>query len=102
MSFETIDPDERKAYGFDFSSYMDEGDSISGAATWGVIVVDGTHATPEDILDGDETVVAGIASQFIANALDGVTYLLTCRVTTANGSVLERSEQLVCETTGDD
>lgn len=93
--FEPIDPNERKAYGFDFSAYLDSGDTVSTVA-WSVTVLVGTDASPSGILDGGATIVGAVASQFIADAIEGVTYILTARATTANGSLLELSGVLRC------
>lgn len=77
------DPDARLDYAIDWSQWLEDGDAIT-AATW-QLSTGITQATPEPSIDGGKTVI------WLSGGTDGVSYPITCRVTTTQGRVDERT-----------
>ena len=73
---------------FDFTSRLASGETIStqsvAAATW-----IGTDASPSSILSGSASASGAVVSQKVTAGTLGVTYTLTCTITTSAGQTLQ-------------
>lgn len=75
-------------YTFDFSSLLGVGVTISTqvvtAATYA-----GTDASPSSIISGSATASGAIVTQVLTAGTTGVTYQLTCQITTSDSQTLQ-------------
>ena len=98
MPYRLVDPNERPDFVCDWNTFLaDTGsppDTISDSQ-WLVTPQSGSPQRPDM---GDATNVAGITSTYIYNMDEGQTYLVTNRITTAQGRVQDRSFTLLCRT----
>lgn len=78
---------ETKLYYFDFSSQIDSGVTLS-TATVTAATFSGTDASPSSIISGSATISSAVVSQKITAGTLGVSYELTCTVTTSDGQTL--------------
>lgn len=72
---------------FDFTSRLAAAETISTAAVTAV-VYSGTDASPSSIVSGSATISGQKVTQKIAAGTLGVTYLLTCTITTSTSQTL--------------
>lgn len=79
------DPSDVLDYGFDYSSWMDTGDSIS-TSTW--TVPDGITKTSQSN-DDDHTTI------WVSGGTAGTKYRITNKIVTDEGRTLERSFDIV-------
>jgi len=78
---------ETKTYQFDFTSQIAVGETISTQAVTAA-VYSGTDASPSAIISGSATASGAVVSQKITAGTVGVTYLLTCTITTSGSQTL--------------
>ncbi len=78
---------ERKTYTFDFTSQLAAGETISTAVTTAA-TYSGTDASPSSIINGSATISGQKVTQSVQDGTLGVTYLLTCTITTSAGQTL--------------
>ena len=92
MTFRLIDPDEKLDFSVDFSSWLDDGVTISGVPTWSI---DPTGPTL-----GDQVDTTTKSTIFVSGATLGVVYVLSCKAVTnaSTAQTSERSITLRCET----
>lgn len=72
---------------FDFTSRLAASETISTAVTTAA-VYSGTDASPSSIISGSATISGQKVTQKIVAGTLGVTYLLTCTITTSLGQTL--------------
>lgn len=72
---------------FDFTSQLASGETISTQAVTAV-VYSGTDASPSSLISGSATASGAIVSQKVTAGTVGVTYLLTCTITTSASQTL--------------
>lgn len=84
MSRYEKDPDAKLDYALDWSAWLPEGDSIT-VAQW--TVPDGLDQS-DDTIDGTKTTV------WLSGGQLGERHVVTCRVTTAQGRIDDRSISL--------
>lgn len=75
-------------YTFPFASLLGQGVTISTAAVTAA-VYSGTDASPSSIVSGSATISGTNVAQKITAGTEGVTYLLTCSITTSDGQTLQ-------------
>lgn len=75
------DPNARLDYAWDWTDWLEEGDSISEA----VVLTSGTLAADPPLLEAARVTV------FLSGGKVGVTETATCRVTTAAGRIDDRT-----------
>jgi len=81
--FDPLEPDEERNVAFDFSK---NGGLVSvSAPTITVSVLSGTDATPGASLVGSPAVAGAVVMQRVRGRLDGVEYVIECRVSAASG-----------------
>lgn len=80
------DPDAHLDYGWDWSAWLDSGDTI---ATAEVVGDTAGGITVEDITHTDTTVTAWVSGGTV-----GRSYTLACRITTTDGRTDDRTLQL--------
>jgi len=73
---------ETKTYTWDFTSQLAVGETISTQSV-AATVYSGTDASPSSIISGSASASGAIVSQKITAGTVGVTYLLTCTITTS-------------------
>lgn len=78
---------ETVKYQFDFSSRLATSETIS-TQTVTAAVYSGTDATPSAIVSGSATASGNIVTQAITAGTAGVTYTLTCTITTSASQTL--------------
>ena len=78
---------ETKSLVFDFLSSLALGETLSTASV-AAIVYSGTDASPSSLISGSATISGSQVTQKITGGVLGVTYLLTCTVTTSAGQTL--------------
>lgn len=78
---------EVKSLSFDFSQVLASGETLS-TSTCTVIVVDGTDATPSNLLSGGTSIIGNKIYQQVHNGTAGVIYRLIATVTTSAGNTL--------------
>ena len=78
---------ETKTYPFPFISQLAAGETISTAVTTAA-VYSGTDASPSSIVSGSATISGQTVTQAITAGTLGVTYLLTCTITTSLSQTL--------------
>ena len=97
MPYLLIDPGEKLDYSCDWAAFLDDAGSPSdtiGTSSWSITPQSGSPLQPNlsgSLLSGTKTTV------FVDSALRGEVYLLTNRVTTAQGRTAERSITIRCE-----
>jgi len=79
---------------FSFALDLAFAESISTASVTAA-VYSGTDSTPSAIISGAAAIAAGEVTQTIIGGVEGVTYLMTCNVTTSLGNTLSRFGYLV-------
>jgi len=79
---------------FSFSFDLAVGETLSSASV-AATVYSGTDPAASAIVFGSPAISGGQVTQIIINGVEGVTYLLTCTVTTSAGEVLSREGYLV-------
>ena len=67
---------------FDFAQYLAVGETISSASVTAT-VYSGTDASPSSIISGGATSSGAQVTQTITGGVIGVTYILTCVITTS-------------------
>lgn len=72
---------------FDFKKRLGSSETISGA-TWTCVVHAGTDADAANMISGAATTSGTKSSQKVIDGVDGVTYLVTCQLTTSTGQLL--------------
>ncbi len=80
------DPDAALDYGVDWSAWL--GTDTIASAVW-TLPAGLTQPRPS-------SVAGGIATVWLAGGTSGVTYTVTCRVTTAAGRIDDRSHRIIC------
>lgn len=89
-----LDPNEIQAYSVDWSRFLNTGDTISSVA-W---LVNGTITGSYEITDNltlvQPTNTTTVATVRITGGTVGQRYKISCRVTTADGLIYERSINL--------
>lgn len=78
---------EVKSLSFDFSQVLSSGETIS-TATCTVVVIDGTDATPSNILSGGTSIIGSKVYQQVQNGIAGVTYRLVVTIATSASNTL--------------
>jgi len=78
---------ENKPLSFDFSQVLATGESLS-TASCSVLVIDGTDASPSNLLSGGASIIGSKIYQQVHNGTAGVTYRLVATVTTSAGNTL--------------
>lgn len=78
---------ETKNCVFDFLSLIALGETLSTASV-AAVVYSGTDASPSSLISGSATISGSQVTQKITGGVLGVTYLLTCTVTTSAGQTL--------------
>lgn len=86
---------------FDFTSLLEEGESIASAQVE-VDVFSGTDAAPENLLDGDPEFDAVRVEQKFTGGTLGVVYTATCLIGTCNGQVFSLAAYLSLQEAADD
>jgi hypothetical protein len=86
--FDVAEPEEDQTFGFDFINDIAEGDVVVGA-TWTIEdqAAIGTDLTA--LKDGTPSYGTTVTHQRFKNLVDGKTYILTAKVTTQNGDVVQ-------------
>ena len=84
---------ETRTETFDFASRLAAGETLSTAAT-SCAVYSGTDASPSAVISGSASIAGTAVAQKITGGTLGVTYLLTCSVTTSAGQTLKLSAYL--------
>ena len=81
---QTKDPDETLAYLIDWSDQLEEigNDTITGTPTW---------TLASGITNAGATNTTTTTTILIAGGTHGTDYLVTCRITTTNSQVMEKS-----------
>ena len=79
---------------FSFALDLTFGESLSAASVTPT-VYSGTDTAPSSIISGAATIAAGEVQQTVIDGVEGVTYLMTCNVTTSLGNTLSRFGYLV-------
>lgn len=79
------DPNANLDYGFDWSDWMESGDTIE-ASEWLFSVA--------GLVAGDEAFGDDATSIWIAGGTDGMEYLVTNRITTQDGRIEDRTFQI--------
>lgn len=78
---------ERLNLPFDFTSKLASGETISTqvvtSTTWS-----GTDASPSSMISGAASASGAIVTQLVIGGLPGVTYYLTCTITTSAGQTI--------------
>lgn len=72
---------------FDFVSRLAVSETISTAAVTAT-VHSGTDASPSSLISGSASISGTKVTQTLTAGIEGVTYLLTCTVTTSAGQTL--------------
>jgi hypothetical protein len=75
--------------GWDFSSYLNPGEVITGLPVITVMTYSGADASPQAILSGAPQVFGMTVRQLVTAGIAGVTYAITCKVVTNLGQTLE-------------
>lgn len=78
---------ETKSLVFDFLSLIALGETLSTASV-AAVVYSGTDASPSSLISGSAAISGSQVTQKITGGVLGVTYLLTCTVTTSAGQTL--------------
>jgi hypothetical protein len=78
---------------FDFAASCEAGETLL-SATVTAEVYSGVDAAPEDVIFGTATVSGTKAYQRLRGGVAGVTYALTCSVTTTGGQELDQTQYL--------
>ena len=78
---------ETKSLVFDFLSLIALGETLSTASV-AAITYSGTDASPSAIISGSAAISGSQVTQKITGGVLGVTYSLTCTVTTSAGQTL--------------
>lgn len=73
---------------FDFRKLLGTGETVS-SADWDVEVVEGTDASPTDMIYGNTTVSGAKASQLITGGVDGNVYRMICSINTSTGQIVQ-------------
>jgi len=94
-----IDVDERVPLLFDYTD-MAVGDTFSGTPVITCEAISGTDATAASRPDGAPEVTGLQVVQWMTGCLAGVTYLVRCKATMANGQVLVQAISLRCVRVG--
>lgn len=79
---------ETQSYQFDFTSRMAISETISTQSV-SAAVYSGTDASPSAIISGSATASGKVVSQKITAGVVGVTYYLTCTITTSASQTLQ-------------
>ena len=79
---------------FSFATDLAVGETISSASV-AATVYSGTDASPSAIISGSASISGGEVTQIIIDGTEGVTYTLTCTVTTSLSETLTRTGYLV-------
>ena len=79
---------ETKSVTFDFTSQLAVSETISTQSV-SAIVYSGTDASPSSIISGSASASGAIVSQVITAGTVGVTYLITCTITTSASQTLQ-------------
>jgi hypothetical protein len=70
---------------FDMISMLEVGETISGA-TVDAAVASGIDASPSAVISGSATITGQIVTQLVTGGVIGVTYILSCVITTSLGA----------------
>ena len=95
--FDVANSGESEVFAFNFVNDMLPTDSVV-AATWALTVSEGTDANPSSRLDGAPFFLSRtISTQRISGLLAGVTYIVTCTVSTAQSNTITLWSRIPCE-----
>jgi hypothetical protein len=83
-------PVDALSFGFDFSQWLE----VSPLGVIDTIVSAVITASPSGLAIGPATINGSVAGAVITGGVDGVTYLISCVITTATGQVAQSQEQL--------
>lgn len=81
--------------GFDFTSSLAEGETLTGAPTVTVTVYSGTDANPSAVKSGAASISGNAVLQKFTGGLSGVVYSVVAGCTTSLGQYLEQWAYLV-------
>jgi len=84
------------ARGFDFTSQLATGETITGAPTVTISVVSGVDTNPSSHLIGSPSVSGNIVSQVIGTLVGGVVYNLVATISTNSGGTRTLNAHLQC------
>lgn len=93
LSFDQKGPLETVSLAFDFTSSLAAAETISTKAVV-VTTYSGTDAAPSSLLNGSASSSGQVVTQSITAGVAGVTYLLTCTITTSAGQTVQLSGYL--------
>lgn len=79
---------ENKKVVFDFISLLAAGETISTAVVT-AITWSGTDATPSSLISGSASISSTKVTQMLTAGVAGVTYALTCTITTSTSQTLK-------------
>lgn len=79
---------ETIALTFDFVNVLGSTETIS-SAVWSVEVVEGTDASPGDMISGSETVASTKVTQLITDGVNRVVYRMVCQANTSMGQEIQ-------------
>ena len=95
--FSTLDASETKVRSFDFTNMLTQpGETILGAASWSIAVLNGLDATANSRLLGSSSVAGNVTSQMIGGCVANVEYILTATVNTTAGQKLTLFAEQYC------
>lgn len=78
------DPDDVLDYSLDWTSWLDEGDTVA-SVVWDV---------PEPLVEGAASEEDGVTTVFISGGEHGEKYIVGCRITTTGGRTRDQSVEL--------
>ena len=86
-AFDNKDPEEIEIVGFDFAQRLAAGETIQ-TATFTVVVLSGTDASPSSVLQGSPIIDGSIAKHMIKSGVASVVYRITAKITTSLGQTM--------------
>jgi hypothetical protein len=86
-----LDPNEIQAYSVDWSRFLNTGDTISSVAWLVNGTVTGSYGITDNLTLVQHTNTTTVATVRITGGNVGTKYKISCRITTADGLVYERS-----------
>ena len=89
-----LDPNEIQAYSVDWSRFLNTGDTISSVAWLVNGTVTGSYEITDNLTLVQPTNTTTVATVRITGGTVGQRYKISCRVTTADGLIYERSINL--------
>ena len=89
-------PTESEPLGFDFAVDLATGETIS-TAPFTMAVVEGTDASPSSMLSGSPAISGTEVRQRVVGGVVGVTYELSCTITTSMSNTKKACAYVVVE-----